>query len=406
MKEQAISPATFQRRENIVNLARENARGNHSFPEIHTAAARDTQRVRKLLGSVGSNLADEVKGLSPGEQSHFVADLGDRYREHVSAERRNNLFLGRLLRNSTIPLAAINPDGTFNVEKFQTETYFQENPHMVAVLDLHTRQLSEKSKMRQRASKALQNIDEHHDHPHNHDHHDHGHSHAKSLFRIPTDRAGAEENLYLATFRGVQSIAAPDMHDTESLATATTIHDLRNTYGIADIEARLSPRQQQKLAALDSLQQATLLTQFAQNYDSLPQSPDDHDGACAHEGKVENGIDKLLKPFAKTLASEKAQGILDKVKKSAALTVCFFDCQFPAIVQAVGPLFGTFAQVGQHEEIPAVLTNRPRMLHGRRTEEGDFVGTIELPSLHQADAGSVPQKAGDEEDYRIDDVIT
>ena len=150
MTEQPI-PHNLQRRENLIEAAHINIKGNHTFPELGPEAKKDTLRVRRLLRSTGRSLSEEVRELSPGEQSSFVRELADRSRNFTEQERQATLLLGRLLKNETIPLSAVNADGTFDTAKLASESYFQENPHVIHVLNLSKRRLSEKSKTRQKA---------------------------------------------------------------------------------------------------------------------------------------------------------------------------------------------------------------------------------------------------------------
>lgn len=173
MTEQPI-PHNLQRRENLIEAARKKIQGNHTFPELGPEARKDTLRVRRLLRSTGRSLSEEGQGMSPGEQSSFVRELADRSRNFAEQERQATLLLGRLLKNETIPLSAVNADGTFDTDKLARESYFQENPHVMHVLNLSKRRLSEKSKTRQKALQrkhedVLESSVEHtHSHPTTH----------------------------------------------------------------------------------------------------------------------------------------------------------------------------------------------------------------------------------------------
>ncbi len=211
MKEIHINPASivasknkFIAYEGMYTTALEHAKESTPFADITSQAAHITSRLRGIIQDTEQRLGvayiDAVKNLTAEGQIKFYVAFKDLYTKRNLSDRPKNLLLGRLLRNGRIPLEYINPDGTFQADKISKLDYFLDNPHLVETLDLYSRQLSIKSKMRQRA--IARHEVEHPSHDHEDDHSEAGGSccptHRKSEMRQLRARRRLNNHPWLA----------------------------------------------------------------------------------------------------------------------------------------------------------------------------------------------------------------
>ena len=187
---------------------------------------------------------------------------------------------------------------------------------------------------------------------------------------------------------------------------------------IADAADTLGSDYTNQLLALTDEQETVFTRTFMEVSQKLPSPKSevhthhdhDHDHDDHHcrthglHGWLEDKTEKTLKILG--IKENKRKSLSPRLSKSLGLVICAFDCWGPMAVGTISQAVGGSLQLEHHEEIPAVLPNRPRILFERLSDDGEVRLTGELPSLALIPTKAFPRQVEDREDYRMDDLVT